>query len=106
MSERFYISDAQIDLHYKDRRSVRRWCHNNNVRILSDTGSNRQYVLKDEYEKAKSRNYYKAQELPNSSMNSFSQHHNTIKKKKLEYIPRFENEKRMLSRLQKLIPTI
>jgi len=102
MTERIYISDIQSELHYKDRRSVRRWCRNNDVRVLSDIGSNRQYVLKDEYEKAKCRNYNKIQELPNSSVNIF----NKTEKKKPLYIPRFENEKRMLSILQNITPTL
>jgi hypothetical protein len=95
MNERVYISEIQNELHYKDRRSVRRWCYNNNVRILSDIGSNKQFVLKADYENAKNTNYYKAHEHPNSS-----------EKKSPEYFPRFENEKRMLSILQNITPTL
>lgn len=55
--ERLYIKDIQKELHYRDRRSVRRWCRNNNVRILSDIGSNKQFVLREEFERQKSKNY-------------------------------------------------
>lgn len=55
--ERFYLKDLEKELHYRDRRSVRRWCRNNNVRILCDVGSNKQYVLREEYEKGKYKNY-------------------------------------------------
>jgi hypothetical protein len=105
MNKRVYISDLTCELHYKDRRSVRRWCCNNNVRILSDIGSNKQYVLKDEYEKAKCENYSKSQEFY-SKINFSTQYHNKIEKKKLEYFPRFENEKRMLSILQNITSTL
>ena len=98
MLKRVYISEILNELHYKDRRSVRRWCRNNNVRILSDIGTNKQYVLSHEYEKAKSRNYSPAQEFSNSF--------NIIDKKISEYKPRFENEKRMLSILQNITSTL
>ena len=98
MLERVYISEILNELHYKDRRSVRRWCCNNKVSILSDIGSNRQYVLSQEYEKAKCRNYAQAQEFSNSF--------NIIDKKISEYKPRFENEKRMLSILQNITSTL
>lgn len=54
--ERIYLEDLEKELHYRDRRSVRRWCRNNNVRILSDSSSNRQFVLRDEFEKEKKPN--------------------------------------------------
>jgi hypothetical protein len=48
MFDRIDISELQKMLHYRDRRSVKRWCLNNGLRILCDTGSNRQYVIKKE----------------------------------------------------------
>lgn len=57
MEERIYISEIQFMLHYKSRRSVKRWCKNNGVRIYCDFGANRQYVLKDEFENAKNQIY-------------------------------------------------
>jgi hypothetical protein len=70
--------------------------------ILSDIGSNKQFVLKDEYEKAKHRNYYISIKLSKPSMNLFSHCNNPIENRKSEYIPRFENEKRMMSILNRL----
>ena len=55
--ERLYIEELQKILRYRDRRSVRRWCRNNQVRILSDPGSNKQFVLREEFERQKSQNY-------------------------------------------------
>src|ERR1051325_1412952 len=50
--ERIYIREIMKFLNYKDRRSCRRWCGKNHVGILRDPGSNKLYVLKDEFEKA------------------------------------------------------
>jgi len=58
MVERIYISELQKMLHYKDRRSVRKWCRNNGIKVYCDFGSNRQYVLKEEFETAKIKIYY------------------------------------------------
>ena len=58
-------------LHYKDRRSVRRWCRNNGIRILCDLGSNRHYILKVELENVKSRLYNKQQNYDNSIIPEF-----------------------------------
>ena len=55
MLERLYTQDASTELGYKDRRSFKSWCENNGVEILSDKGSNRRYVLKQEFEEAMSR---------------------------------------------------
>ena len=99
MTERIYISHIQGELHYKDRRSVRRWCRNNSVRILSDIGSNKQFALKDEYEKAKNKNYYLKTEVINSSMNFFSINNNTEKVN--EYKPLGDHEINFLNCLQK-----
>lgn len=54
--ERLYIKNLQNELLYFDPRSVRRWCRNHNVRILTDVGSNRQFVIRDEFEKEKKSN--------------------------------------------------
>ncbi len=57
MEERIYISEIQLMLHYKTRRSVKRWCKNNGIRMYCDFGTNRHYVLKDEFENAKNKIY-------------------------------------------------
>ena len=102
MIERVYISELQSDLHYKDRRSARRWCKNQNIRILHDIGSNKQFILRDEYESAKCGNYYPSQENIKISENYFNLYNIGIEKKEPEYQPRFENEGRMLSILRNI----
>ena len=87
MYDRLYIKEVQIMLQYKDRRSVRRWCSNNGVRILSDYGSNRQFVLKDEFE--------------NSLNKIYSLHPISAENNKEEYIPKGTIESDFLSILLK-----
>jgi hypothetical protein len=71
--ERLYIKDIKKELPYRDRRSITRWCRNNDVRILSDAGSNKQFVLRYEFEKAKTKNYFVRLGVINSSMKFLSQ---------------------------------
>jgi hypothetical protein len=97
MIERLYIQDIQKELQYRDRRSVRRWCCNNGIRLLSDFGSNKQFVLRDEFEKAKNKSYYISAVAINSSLNVFSQNCNNKADKLKQYIPKGENEKKFLS---------
>lgn len=106
MNERFYISEVQTDLKYKDRRSARRWCKNQSVRILSDIGSNKQYVLRNDFEKAKSRHYYPSKNTLNQTTNIFSQNQNTTEKKEPEHNIQFDNYRRMLSILQNITGTL
>lgn len=100
MTERIYIPEIQSELPYKDRRSVRRWCHNNNVRVLSDTGSNRLYALRSEYENAKCKNYNIYPEVYNSSTIHFSI--NGKVEKVNEYKPVGRIEENFLNRLLNL----
>jgi len=51
--DRIYINEVQQDLQFLAMRSVIRWCHKNNIRILTDKGSNKEFVLRFEFEKAK-----------------------------------------------------
>ena len=53
MADRLYIKDLQNELPYRDRRTLLKWCMNNGVGVFSDVGSNRLYVLKEEFEFAK-----------------------------------------------------
>lgn len=53
--KRIYIKEAIKQLDYKDRRSFNRWCSKNNVGILSDSGSTKQYVLETEFASAMSK---------------------------------------------------
>jgi len=102
MTERLYIQEVQTELQYRDRRSVRRWCRNNNVQILSDTGSNKQYVLKDEFERAKYKHYHIRSENINSTMNISAKNSNKI----MKYKPQGEYEKECLSIFTNLISTL
>ena len=95
--ERLYIKDIQKELHYRDRRSVRRWCSNSNVRILSDAGSNKQFVLRDDFEKAKTKHYYTRPGVINSSKKFFSQNRNNQSETVKGYRPLGEYEKEFLS---------
>lgn len=106
MNERVYISEIQHDLQYKDRRSVRRWCSNNNVNIISDQGSNKQFVLREEYELAKSKNYHRVQDPSKSLPANSAQLQKKTEIKKTEYSPRFKNEIRMVSILTNIMPTL
>jgi hypothetical protein len=92
--ERLYIPEIQIALRYRRTVSVRRWCHNNGVRILCDFGSNKQFVLKDEFENAIN-NSHDAIDL---SIKKTSQNNKAEKAK--EYKPQGEYEKNFLNCLQ------
>ncbi len=84
MLERLYIKELQALLQYKDKRSVKRWCHNNGVRILTDHGTYRQFVLKSDFE--------------NVFNNSQSTHPNIrIKNIINDYLPLGEKESDFLS---------
>jgi len=102
MIERIHISEIQGMLHYKDRRSVRRWCRNNGIRILCDIGSNRQYVLKEEFEIAKNKIYYTTQSCFKSIAQLLSQNQNINIEKANEYKPIGKNEMNFLNSLQNI----
>jgi len=53
--ERINLKEAAMQIGYKDLRSFNRWCQINGVGIISDYGSKKRYVLKDEFESAKSK---------------------------------------------------
>ena len=55
MDSRIPLREIALFLGYKDIRSVKRWCLNNGVKILSDIGSKKQYVIEEELEEAKMR---------------------------------------------------
>jgi hypothetical protein len=102
MVERIYISEIQTMLHYKDRRSVRRWCRNNGIRILCDIGSNRQYVLKEEFEIAKNKVYNTNQNGFKSLVQLLSQKKNINAEKVNEYKPIGKYEISFLNCLQNI----
>lgn len=80
------IREAAKEIRYKDRRSFKRWCSNNGVGILSDNGSKKMYVIKEEFNEAKSR---KATDYLNQKEVEF--------KKESKYKPQGEHEKKFLS---------
>ena len=95
--ERLYMRDIQKELRYRDRRSVRNWCRNNNVRILSDTGSNRRFVFRDEFEKSINKNHHTGRGFLHSPRNIFL-HEGPVKSEtEIKYCPKGENEKKSLS---------
>lgn len=53
--DRIYSSEARKQLGFRDQRSFVRWCIRNNVGVLCDPGSNKRYVLRNEFEHAKNR---------------------------------------------------
>ncbi|MBP6977617.1 MAG: hypothetical protein KBB71_04815 [Lentimicrobiaceae bacterium] len=95
--ERLYLQDLLGELRYRDRRSVRRWCKNNNVRILSDVGSNRQFVLRDEFEKEKNKIYKLRSLISYASKKSLSRNGRNRPEKVMGYKPQGEYEKNFLS---------
>ncbi len=94
---RLYIEEIQLILPYPDRRSIRNWCKKNQVRILSDIGTKKRFVLIEEFENVIEQNNRGA--LPDKlSAKSFIKE----KKKKItaltrKYKPQGENEKKILS---------
>lgn len=85
-----YLKELLKVLQYRDLRSVRKWCINNQVRVLFDTGSKWRFVLREELEKALN----KIQQTPLE---------NTPRRKKEnhgKYTPQGEIEKSFLSTLQ------
>lgn len=97
MNERLYIKEIQQELQYRDRRSVRRWCRNNGVKIFCDIGSNRCFVLKEEFEMAKSKNYLIQQDCDNSIMNIISNSRKLITEKAMGYMPKGKYEMKFLN---------
>jgi hypothetical protein len=123
MIERLYIKDVAKELDLKDNRSAYRWCKNNGVGILSDIGSKRKYVIKEEFESAKIKEMlkyltrkYKNVDLKqildagvglylqlNSNKEQQSYSHSIAQKNKIGYSPRGDNEKSFLSDLQNIL---
>lgn len=62
--ERLYIEEAAELLGYYDRRSVKKWCHNNGVSMFCDNGSNRLYVILEEFNKAKDWKIHQHLQIP------------------------------------------
>lgn len=52
---RLSLREVAKILNYSDLRSVRRWCKNNGVMVLSDVGAKNKYVILKEFEIARLR---------------------------------------------------
>lgn len=103
MTTRIYIIDIHKDyLPYHDRRSIRRWCRNNGVRIFNDTGSRLQFVMKDEFEKALGNKYSESPEIVRKRRNIFSERKASVDGITGNYKPQGAIESRFLSILQNL----
>lgn len=116
MLSRIYISEIKKELQMKDNRTVNNWCENMGIKIFSDNGTTKKYILKFEYEKVKILQVidyliekYGIENLPEeltSYLKVFTKNHITNKKTQPEYEPQFENEKRLLSIFTNLAPTL
>mgnify|MGYP003508313689 FL=1 len=114
--ERLSIKEAKSLLKYKDSRSVKVWCKNNGVAVLCDQGSNRQYILKREFEAIQMKQAIrhvkgkygqnKIPEIFNSAMSLFSEYQHVKVTKSKGYKPEGEYEKSYLSMLQNIIHKI
>ena len=55
MYNRLYLRELQIILQYKDRRSVKKWCNFNQLKIFVDKGTKRYFVSRIDFEAVYSR---------------------------------------------------
>ncbi len=104
MFTRIYISEIQTDLQYTDRRSVLKWCRNMEVKIFTDKGCKRQYAIKDEYESIKNHQILEYLKQKYGTENPFEANTKKISttskptdQNQSQYIPQYQNEKRLLS---------
>lgn len=108
MLERLYIKDMREELPFRDRRTLKKWCFNNGVKIFSDIGCNQLFVLRAEFEATKMKqviNYInekfgadKLQEVFDSTIIFFSKNRNG--ENAIKYKPKGEHEIKFLNRLQ------
>jgi len=94
-TERLYIEEIQTVLPYRDPRSVKRWCDKNHVRILSDRGTKKRFVLKEEFEKEIERNNRGESSGNHSAVRVMKKKKNTDLAR--NYKPQGENENKILS---------
>ena len=108
--QRLYVKEMYDELQYKDRRSILKWCSNNQVGVFSDVGSNKLYVIKEEFETAKMKqanNYLrkkygseKMEELPSSKNMIFEMNEEVNYDSEKDYHPLGEHERNFLHYLQ------
>ncbi len=113
--ERIFINQAGKEIGYKDKRSFRKWCAHYGVGILSDLGSKKQYVIKEEFEMAKKKEplkylnqKYGTEKLSgifSACLNFETEYRITLEQnrkknfQKDNYSPKGEHEKSFLARL-------
>lgn len=83
--ERIYIEEATELLGYYDRRSVKRWCHNNGVSMFCDNGSNRLYVILEEFNRAKDRKIHQHLQIPLKAIDSNKNNSQYVQVEKQSY---------------------
>ena len=111
MESRIYMKELKDLLNSKDFRSnrtIKRWCKNSHVTFYKDTGSNKLYVFRQEFEKVyfKQKMEYRNSEFLTSTMSFFPQMEKIKVEKSKSYIPQGEHEKAYLSMLQNIIHKI
>ena len=114
---RTYLKDAAKELGFSVR-TLLKWCIRNNVGILRDIGCKRRYVIKEEFELAKSRQAikylkekYGKDEFPSvvQSFLNIQSEINSVKDEKIKklscpnYAPTGKHEVIFMNRLQKII---
>ncbi len=97
MNERLYIKDLLKELDYKKSKTIVNWCEKNGVGVFSDIGTNRRYVIKEEflYVKMKqAQKYIKKKYGKNNIQEIFNSNKNT------SYTPKGDYEMKFLNYLQ------
>lgn len=95
--ERIYLTEIQPILGYADKRSVKRWCHNNDVRILKDKGTKKPFVLREEFYQAIKKNNQNEDSGNKSVRERMKQKIYELSESVRNYKPIGENEKKALS---------
>jgi hypothetical protein len=90
--QRILLQRAAQELGYVDTRQFKRWCVNNDVGILMDSGSRKLYVIEEEFEEAKSRRAIEY--LERKGIKAYKQN---------KYRPQGEHERKYFSILTRII---
>lgn len=101
--DRIYLAEIQTTLGYADKRSVKRWCHHNDVRILKDKGTKKLFALRDEFDQAIEKNNQGEDSGNKSLREKVKQKIYEISESVRNYKPIGENEKKALSIFTSLI---
>ena len=91
MNFRIYIKELKEKLNCKDTRTIKRWCVNNSVQLFCDFGSNKKYVMEDQF-------YLVYSASSNSEQDQIP--------RRPKYNPQGNHEKAYLSMLQNISRTL